>query len=139
MSGDAASAAGYAALRARIDAALRRRAFFVVPSAVAFATLGDIIAAALLQRGRFQAADSLYVWGILAGSSVGLLATTMARLYSAAHYALGDTKRPLRFALVRLAAVTTLGYPCAIPLPPPPSLPPSLAAAAPTALPPPPP
>src|SRR5258708_18805640 len=115
---DAASAAGYAALRARIDAALRRLAFFVVPSAVAFAALGDVIAAALLQRGRFQAADSLYVWGILTGASVGLLATTMARLYSAAHYALGDTKRPLRFALVRLAVVTTLGYACAILLPP---------------------
>ncbi len=42
----------------------------------------------------------------------------MARLYSAAHYALGDTKRPLRFALVRLAVVTTLGYACAILLPP---------------------
>jgi putative peptidoglycan lipid II flippase len=117
MTGDAASAAGYAALRGRIDAGLRRLAFFVVPSAVAFAALGDVIAAALLQRGRFQAADSLYVWGILAGSSVGLLATTMARLYSAAHYALGDTKRPLRFALVRLAAVTTLGYAWAILLP----------------------
>ena len=118
MSGDAASAHGYAALRARIDAGLRRLAFFVVPSAVAFAALGDVIAAALLQRGRFQADDALYVWGILAGSSVGLLATTMARLYSVAHYALGDAKRPLRFALVRLVVVTTLGYVCAIVLPP---------------------
>jgi putative peptidoglycan lipid II flippase len=42
----------------------------------------------------------------------------MARLYSVAHYALGDAKRPLRFALVRLVAVTTLGYLCAIVLPP---------------------
>jgi putative peptidoglycan lipid II flippase len=118
MSGDALNAEGYAALRARIDAGLQRLAFFVVPSAVAFAALGDVLAAALLQRGRFEAADALYVWGILAGSSVGLLATTMARLYSVAHYALGDTKRPLRFALVRLVAVTTLGYLCAIVLPP---------------------
>jgi putative peptidoglycan lipid II flippase len=118
MAGDAARDIGYAALRARIDAGLRRLAFFVVPSAVAFAALGDVIAGALLQRGRFEASDSIYVWGILAGSSVGLLATTMARLYSVAHYALGDTKRPLRFALVRLVAVTTLGYVCAIILPP---------------------
>ncbi len=117
MSGDAARDVGYVALRARLDAGLRRLAFFVVPSAVAFAALGDVIAAALLQRGRFQAGDSRYVWGILAGSSVGLLATTMARMYSVAHYALGDTKRPLRFALVRLVAVTTLGYLCAIILP----------------------
>jgi putative peptidoglycan lipid II flippase len=90
----------------------------VVPSAVAFAALGDVLAAALLQRGRFRPQDSLYVWGILAGSSIGLLASTMARLYSVAHYALGDTKRPLRFAIVRLTAVTTLGYMCAILLPP---------------------
>ena len=32
-----------------------RLAFFVVPSAVAFVALGDVIAAALLQRGRFEA------------------------------------------------------------------------------------
>ena len=118
MSGDAVNTEGYAALRARIDSALRRLAFFVVPSAVAFAAFGDVIAGALLQHGRFEAVDALYVWGILAGSSVGLLATTMARLYSVAHYALGDPKRPLRFALVRLVAVTTLGYLCAIVLPP---------------------
>ena len=122
MSGDAARGTDadgrYEALRARIDSGLRRLAFFVVPSAVAFAALGDVLAAALLQRGRFRPEDSLYVWGILAGSSIGLVATTMARLYSVAHYALGDTKRPLRYAIVRLTAVTTLGYLCAIVLPP---------------------
>jgi putative peptidoglycan lipid II flippase len=118
MSGDAASAAGYDALRARLDAGLRRLAFFVIPSAVAFAALGDVIAGALLQRGLFTAEDALYVWGILAGSSVGLLATTMARLYSVAHYAIGDTKRPLRIALVRLAGSTTLGYTIAVLVPP---------------------
>lgn len=118
MSADAAGTAGYAPLRARIDAALARLAFFVVPSAVAFAALGDVIAGAVLQRGRFEAGDALYVWGILAGASIGLLASTMARMYSAAHYALGDTKRPLRFALVRLLVVTGLGYVCALILPP---------------------
>jgi putative peptidoglycan lipid II flippase len=118
MSADAAGSEGFAALRARIDAALVRLAFFVVPSAVAFAALGDVIAAAILQRGRFEAGDAVYVWGILAGSSVGLLAATMARLYSAAHYALGDTKRPLRFALLRLVIVAGLGYLCALELPP---------------------
>jgi putative peptidoglycan lipid II flippase len=106
------------ALRTRIDAGLQRLAFFIVPSAVAFAALGDVAAATLLQTGRFRTEDSLYVWGILAGSSIGLLATTMARLYSVAHYALGDTRRPLRYALVRLVLVTTLGYICAILVPP---------------------
>jgi putative peptidoglycan lipid II flippase len=42
----------------------------------------------------------------------------MARLYSAAHYALGDTKRPLRFAIARLVVVTGLGYVFALVVPP---------------------
>lgn len=117
LSGEAARDA-VDALRARIDAGLTRLAFFVVPSAVAFAALGDVLSAALLQRGRFRPQDSLYLWGILAGSSIGLLATTMARLYSVAHYALGDTRRPLRYAIIRLAAVTALGFLFAIVLPP---------------------
>jgi putative peptidoglycan lipid II flippase len=105
-------------LQRRMNAALGRLTFFVVPSAVAFAALGDIVAGALLQRGRFRPQDSIIVWGILAGSAIGLVASTQSRLYSVAHYAIGDTRTPLRFALVRLAFVTALGYICALVLPP---------------------
>ena len=105
MSGAAtADAAGCEALRRRLDAGLRRIAFFVVPSAVAFLALGDVIAAALLQTGRFRHDDAVYVWGILAGSAVGLLASTLGRLYSSTYYALRDTRTPLRYALVRVVA-----------------------------------
>ena len=117
LSGDAARDAS-GAFRVRIDSGLQRLAFFVIPSAVAFVALGDVLTAALLQRGRFRPEDSVYVWGILAGSAIGLLASTMARLYSVAHYAIGDTRSPLRYAVVRLIAVTTLGYVCAIVVPP---------------------
>ncbi len=84
---------------------------------MAFLAFGDVIAAALLQTGRFGPEDAQYVWGILAGSSVGLLASTMGRLYSAAFYALGDTRTPLRFAVIRVALVTALGYVFALMLP----------------------
>ena len=84
---------------------------------MAFLALGDVIAAALLQTGRFTRADAVYVWGILAGSSVGLLASTLGRLYSSTFYALRDTRTPLRYAIVRVALTTGLGYFCAIPLP----------------------
>jgi putative peptidoglycan lipid II flippase len=107
----------HSALRARLDAGLRQIAFFVVPSAMAFLALGDVVAAALLQTGRFRREDALYVWGILAGSAVGLLASTLGRLYSSTYYALRDTRTPLRFALVRVALTTILGYLFAIPLP----------------------
>ena len=107
-----------AALRARLKAGLRQISFLVVPSAAAFLFLGDVIAAALFQSGRFTHQDALYVWAVLAGSAVGLLAVTMGRLYSSAFYALWDTRTPLKFAVIRVALTLVLGYLCAIPLPP---------------------
>ncbi len=71
-----------AALRTRLERGLRRIAFFVLPSGIAFIALGDIVAGALFQTGRFTHADTMYVWGILAGSAVGLLASTLGRLYA---------------------------------------------------------
>jgi putative peptidoglycan lipid II flippase len=105
-------------LRARLSGGLRRIAVLVVPSAVALLALGDVIAAFLYQSGRFTHGDAVYVWGILAGASVGLLASTMGRLYSSTFYALHDTRTPLKFAVVRVALTTALGWLAAIVLPP---------------------
>jgi putative peptidoglycan lipid II flippase len=107
-----------AALRARLNIGMRRIAFFVVPSAMAFFALGDVITAALYQSGRFTHADTLFVWAIIAGSGVGLLASTLGRLYSSTYYALLDPRTPLRYALVRLALTTALGLLAALALPP---------------------
>jgi putative peptidoglycan lipid II flippase len=116
LAGDA-DQAGFERLRERLARGLRQIAFFVVPSAMAFLAFGDVIAAALFQTGRFSPADSTYVWGILAGSVVGLLASTLGRLYSSVYYALRDTRTPLRYAVLRVLLTTVLGYFCAIPLP----------------------
>jgi len=105
-------------LRERLNNGLRQIAFFVVPSAVAFLALGDVIAAALLQTGRFTHENALFVWGILAGSAVGLLASTLGRLYSSTYYALRDTRTPLRYAVIRVILTTVLGYVAAVLLPP---------------------
>jgi putative peptidoglycan lipid II flippase len=105
-------------LRNRLNAGLRRIAFFVVPSAVAFFFLGDVIVGAIYQTGQFTRRDSVYVWTILAGSGVGLLATTLGRLYASAYYALKDTCSPLRYAVLRVFLTTVLGYLCALLLPP---------------------
>ena len=58
----------------------------------------------------------MIVWGILAGSAVGLLASTLGRLYASTYYALRDTRTPLNYAIVRVALTTVLGYAFAIPL-----------------------
>jgi putative peptidoglycan lipid II flippase len=97
------------ALRARIDAGLRRIAFFVVPSAAAMLLLGNVIAAVVFQSGKFGIDDAHHVWAVLGGSAVGLLAATQGRLYNSAFYALGDTKTPLRFALIRVTLTVGLG------------------------------
>jgi len=105
-------------LRNRLNAGLRQIAFFVIPSAIAFLALGDVIAGAIYQTGQFTRRDSVYVWAILAGSAVGLLATTLGRLYASLYYALKDTRTPLRYAALRVFLTAVLGYICALPLPP---------------------
>lgn len=106
-----------AALRTRLDDGLRRIAFYVVPSSVAFFALGDIVGGVLYQSGRFQAHDTLWLWSVLAGSSVGLLAGTLGRLYASTWYALRNTKVPLKFALVRVALTVGLGLVASLYLP----------------------
>src|SRR3989441_1245093 len=105
-------------LRHRLDQGLSRIAFFIVPSVMAMMAFGDVMTGALYQTGRFGRTDSIYVWGILAGSTIGLLASTLGRLYASTYYALHDTRTPLRYAGIRVALTTVLGYLCAIPLPP---------------------
>ena len=113
--GDASEVASI--LRARLNSGLRQITFLVVPSVVGFLALGDVIIAAIYQTGRFKHADVIYVWAILAGSTVGLLSSTLGRLYSSGFYALRDTRTPLRFAIVRVLLTTILGYLSAYPLP----------------------
>jgi putative peptidoglycan lipid II flippase len=105
-------------LRSRLESRLRQIAFLVVPSAAAFLAFGDVIAAGIYRSGRFTQADAMFVWKILAGSSIGLLASTMSRLFSSTYYALGDTRTPFRYAVVRVTLTGALGYGCAVPLPP---------------------
>jgi putative peptidoglycan lipid II flippase len=105
------------ALRQRLAQGLQQIAFFVIPSAVAFVLLGDVIVATIYRSGHFQRTDVLFVWGVLGGSAVGLLASTSGRLYSSTFYALRDTRTPLRFAVLRVALTFVLGYLCALPLP----------------------
>src|SRR5260370_8261345 len=104
-------------LRGRILSSTRRIGFFVVPSAVAFLALGDIVAGVIYETGRFHHVDAVWVWGILAGCAVGLVVSTVGRLYSSAYYALRDTRTPLRFAVLRVVLTTGLGYLAALPLP----------------------
>ena len=97
-------------LRKRIDRGLERIAFFVVPSAVAFLFLGDVLGGLLFQTGKFDAADARWLWYLLIGSAVGLVAGTLGRLYASAFYALQDARTPLAFASLRVVLSAILAY-----------------------------
>ncbi|XHF15025.1 murein biosynthesis integral membrane protein MurJ [Archangium gephyra] len=104
-------------LRTRLEAGARRIAFFVVPSAAALLFIGDVVAGGLLQTGRFTAADTRYLWYLLMGSAVGLVASALGRLYASAFYALKDTRTPLRFAVVRVSLGAAAAWFLALRLP----------------------
>lgn len=96
-------------LRIRLNAGMARIAFFIVPCVVVFLALGDVVTGAILQTGAFKRGNTVWVWEILAGSTVGLLASTLGRLDSSTYYALRDTRTPLKFAVIRIALTTVLG------------------------------
>jgi putative peptidoglycan lipid II flippase len=104
-------------LNNRLARGINRIAFFIVPSVVAFLLLGNVIISALFQSGEFDDQSTKAVWWVLIGSTVGLLASTLGRLYSSTFYALKDTKTPLQFAFIRVMLTTILGYFFAFPLP----------------------
>jgi putative peptidoglycan lipid II flippase len=99
-----------------LDSALRHTAWLLVAAAAAFIALGDVIVAAVYLGGRFEPEDVNYVWAILAASSVGLVGASMGGLHATAFYAIGDTRTPLRAAIVRLAVRAVVGVLLAIPV-----------------------
>ncbi len=103
-------------LQKRLVSSLRRVVFLVVPSAVAFAAIGGSIISLLFQSGRFDHHDTDLVWIVLVGSAIGLVPNTIGRLLSSAFYALGDTRTPLRAALVRVAFDSTVTFLVVVPL-----------------------
>ena len=95
---------------------MRQLALFVIPSAVAFVALGDVLTTILFRTGKFQQYEGYYVWGLLAASAVGLMASTQGRLLGTAFYAMGNTTTPLKCSLVRVAISALGAWGLAMPL-----------------------
>jgi putative peptidoglycan lipid II flippase len=97
------------ALRTRMAAALRRVAFFVVPSCVAFIAIGEVLVAGVFRTGEFLATDVRIVWLILAVYSLGLIPSTATRVFQSTFFALRDTRTPARVAAIRVVAAAAAG------------------------------
>jgi putative peptidoglycan lipid II flippase len=95
-------------LRARLSEGGQRIAFFVVPSAFAFASLGTLIVGTLFQTGQFDATDTDIVAGVLAAYAIGLLGQASIKLFASGFYALGDTRTPVRIAALSVVLSAAL-------------------------------
>jgi putative peptidoglycan lipid II flippase len=79
-----------------------------VPAAVALAVVPIPIVKVLFERGAFTAADTASTAAVLSVFALGLPAFVMIKVFSPAYFAREDTKTPMRYAVISLAA-NTLG------------------------------
>ncbi len=93
----------------RVAGSLERALWFLIPSAVGYLVLGDVIVAALYQTGRFGEVQTLVTWGVLAAYALGLPASASSRVLSSAFYALRDTRTPARLAYLRVGLAVVIG------------------------------
>jgi putative peptidoglycan lipid II flippase len=93
----------------RVSASVERALWFLVPSAIAYVALGDVIVAALYQTGRFGEVQTLVTWGVLGAYALGLPASASSRVLSSAFYGLRDTRTPARMAYLRVALAVVTG------------------------------
>ena len=95
----------------RLRRSLRQIAFLTVPTIVGYLAFGVLLVWVLLRTGQLQSGSTWLDMPTLAGYSLGILATTFSRLLQNAFYAIGDTKTPARYAVVRVTASTAVALP----------------------------
>jgi len=100
----------------RVREALDRLAFLLIPSALAYVFLGDILVAALFQRGDFGPVDTAAVHVVLAAYALGLPASASSRALSSAFYAVRDTRTPALIATGRVVLSMSIGASLMFPL-----------------------
>lgn len=109
MSRDAASQAGDRIAERLIDGALRSL-YFLLPSTAAFVVFGRHVVAPLLQTGQFGPEQTAAVAAVLLAFGIGLPARGLVRLAASGHYAMGDTRTPVRIATLTVALSALLSY-----------------------------
>jgi putative peptidoglycan lipid II flippase len=97
-------------VRERLADGLRRLAFLVVPSAFALAALGRPMVAAIFQTGSFGATETDIVSGVLAAYAIGVPGQAAVKLLASGHYAMGDTRTPMRVAGLAVVVSAVLGW-----------------------------
>lgn len=77
--------------------------FLTLPAAVAFIVAAEPIVRGLFQYGLFTAEDARRSGWALSAFSIGLPAYVLVKVLTPGYYARGDTKTPVRFAMISIA------------------------------------
>ncbi|MDQ7088145.1 MAG: lipid II flippase MurJ [Acidobacteriota bacterium] len=100
----------------RLRRSLEQMAFAVVPTSVGYLAFGWLIVGAIYRSGRFTLADNALVALVLAGYTLGLVATTWSRLLQNAFFALGETVVPAKIAGLRVGVSALVAVPAMLAL-----------------------
>ncbi len=101
--------AGRGAIRQRLAVGQERITFYVAITVALYVFAGDVLVAALLERGQFGPDDTRLVWFVVGAFALGLLGTTRSRLLQNGLYALDRPRLVARIAVLRVALAAGLG------------------------------
>jgi putative peptidoglycan lipid II flippase len=95
--------------RMRLEDSMARIAWYVAFTATMFIVVGDVIVAAVFERGAFDRGDTVVVWMALAFLSMGLLPVAATRLLQNGLYALDDARTPARLGVLGVVLSAVIG------------------------------
>jgi putative peptidoglycan lipid II flippase len=95
--------------RQRLEGSMGRIAWYVAFTTTMFIVVGDVIVAAVYERGQFDHGDTVLVWLTLAVLAVGLLPVTASRLLQNGLYALDDPRTPARLGVLGVVLSAVIG------------------------------
>ena len=93
----------------RVEAGVRQIAFLTLPTFVGFLVFGWLLVGLVFRGREFGAQDQALVALTLAGYTLGLLPTTIARLLQNLFYSLDETRWPARVATARVTVSAAIG------------------------------
>lgn len=100
-----------AGLAERVRRSLAQMGFVNAATLVGYLAFGLLLVGLLFQTGSFGRADAWLVYLVLAGYTLGLLASTSSRLLQNTFYALGEPRVPARIATQRVLLSALAGIP----------------------------
>ena len=89
--------------------AFRRMTFLMAPTLVGTIAFGYLVVGVLYRSGEFGQDDHLLVYLVLCAYAPGLLSSAASRLLQSGFFALQDTRRPARAAVLRVSVSIVLG------------------------------